>query len=273
MACTPLARAAVVSLAVLYTSASAAEEPAQTDRPLLASEPITSPVAVLAPALPDRWGDLMFLELQQWTQEYEEWKAWFVRWHNRREPGWFSRPRPRRQPPMPPAWLAGTCAGLLDDAGPLAEGCRDWREWARADLTVLATEQIAQERMELERPQKSSWWQHIHVDALWVMTQTGSNAFGVAGMHATVPVSERAQVFAAPGVILMRLPTGDAGRGWRAAMDWGFSYKVWDFRLPLTHRPSTLHFNAVRVWILGNNQMPLERDLYLAGFSVSFRRR
>ena len=216
----------------------------------------------------------MLLELQQWTEAYEEWKAWFVRWHNRREPGWFSRPRPRRQPPAPPAWLARACS-LLDDGDdePMAEGCRAWREWQRADLTVLATGEIAQKRLELERPKKSSWWQHIHIDAMWVMTQTGANAFGVAGMHATVPVSKRAQVFAAPGIILMRLPTSGAGRGWRAATDWGFSYKVCDCRLPLTHRPSTLHFNAVRVWILGNSQVPLERDLYLAGFSVSFRRR
>jgi hypothetical protein len=211
-------------------------------------------------------------DVQHWTREYQEWRAWFVRWHNRHEPGWIST-RARRQRPVPPEWLPGACADLLEDDGPLADGCRAWREWRRDDYAaVLLQQQVVQSREELESPRKSVWWEHFHLDGLWPMTQSGSSAFGVFGFHLALNVTERVQVFLAPGAIVMRVPSGDGSHTWTTATDWGFSFKLFDFSLPVTRRPSTLHFNLARVWLLGGRrELPLSRDLYLAGFSVSFR--
>jgi hypothetical protein len=105
------------------------------------------------------------------------------------------------------------------------------------------------------------------------MTQVGSNAFGVVGVHTTLPVTKRMQVFLTPGAIVMRLPALTGGETWSAATDWGFSYRLFDFRMPAVGRPSTLHFNMARVWVLGTSTVPLTRQLYVAGFSVTFKKR
>lgn len=264
-----VARAMV--LAVSACLCTAAVGAAQEDRPL-PSEPISVSPPVLLPFISDAFFEQRLLDVEQWTRDYEEWKAWFAKWHNRREPGWFST-RARRQPPEPPAWLGGTCEARSDESRILTEGCRAWREWERGNLSVLVDEQVVQTRSHLESPEKSVWWQHVHVDALWPLTQAGGNAFGVAGMHATIPVTHRMQVFIAPGMILMRLPSGNRGQRWSAATDWGFSYRMFDFKMPALGRPSTLHFNIARVWLLDSAGVPGQRGLYLAGFSVTFKPR
>ncbi len=211
-------------------------------------------------------------DVQEWTKEYTKWRTWFAEWRNRREPGWLTT-RDRRQPPEPPAWLPATCSTLLDEAGPVVDGCRALREWARNDYLVdVLTEQVVQTRADQEAPKKSSWWQHVHLDALWPMTQAGSSVLGVCGVHATLDVSKRVQVFLAPGAILMRLPAPDGAR-WTPATDWGFSYRLFDFRMPATRRPAALHMNIAKVWVFGATPLPIRGELYLAGLSVTFNPR
>ena len=43
--------------------------------------------------------------------------------------------------------------------------------------------------------------------------------------------------------------------------------------LTLARRASALHFNMVRVWMLGGNGLQNPGEMYLAGFSMSFKRR
>lgn len=218
--------------------------------------------------------DAQLRDLERWMRDYDAWKEWFARWRNRREPGMF-RAKARRPRPEPPEWLADACFNFAeDDQGSLADGCRAWREWSDGDYaTLVIREKIAQARADQEAPQKSIWWEHIHVDALWPMAQSGSSAFGVLGVHATLQVTRRLGVFLAPGTILMRLPTQDGDRVWSAATDWGLSYRMFDFKMPVIGRPSTLHLNVARVWILGATFQPMDKELYLAGFSVSFKPR
>lgn len=245
---------------------------AQTDFSPLAATPINSPVQVVLPLVLDSSHAQRRLELQQWTRDYKEWKEWFARWYNRPEPGWWSA-HGRQPRPEPPAWLPGVCGSIIDADEMLAEGCRLWRESERGDVAVLLEQQIAQTRTQSEAPQRSVWWQHIHVDALWPITQTGTGAFGVAGAHVTIPVTHRIQVFAAPGIILMRVPSNDARQSWSAATDWGFSYRMFNFRMPGLTRLSTLHFNIARVWFFSTDGLPLSRSVYLAGFSATFNPR
>jgi hypothetical protein len=212
-------------------------------------------------------------ELQRWTRDYTEWKTWFAQWRNRREPGWWST-RPRRVQPVPPPWLAGLCGSPLRDAGPLGDACRAFDDWSSGDEGAQAfSRQLAQARSQHEAPTKTAWWERIHVDALWPVTQIGANAFGVAGMHTTMSVVGRMQVFLTPGMLVMRVPTMQGGMSWSAATDWGFSYRLFDFRMPAANRASTLHFNIVRVWLLGQHAIQAPGEMYLAGFSITFKRK
>lgn len=259
-------RGTLLFLAVFCIAAPAI---AQSDGAPLPSRSVAQPIALVRADAPSQ----QLAALQRWTHDYAEWEAWFLRWRSRLEPGLWST-RARRQPPVPPSWLPDACVSLLIDIGPLADACRAWREWNSGDEGAgLVQQQTTQARSALEAPQKTAWWEHVHVDGLWPMTQTGSQAFGLAGMHTTFNVTTRLGVFLAPGAILMRVPAITGGMTWSAATDWGFSYRLFDFRLPATGRTSTLHFNMVRVWMLGGNALQTPGEMYLAGFSVTFKRR
>jgi hypothetical protein len=211
--------------------------------------------------------------LKQWTHDYQEWRAWYLQWRNRPEPGTFST-RARREPPVPPAWLPPLCTGHTEDSGPIADACVAWRDWQANDLAAsLMTAQIAQTRAAIESPQRTLWWERVHVDALWPMTRTGSNAFGVVGVHTTIHLTKRFQVFLLPGFILMRAPALDGTRNWSAATDWGFSVRLFDLRVPIAARPGTVHLNMARVWVLGNSSIATTGETYLAGLSLSFKQR
>lgn len=212
------------------------------------------------------------IAIERWASDYQKWQAWRAQWRNRPEPGWFSN-KERREPPTPPEWLAESCVSVADDDDWLTEGCRAWREWTQNDESVdQMAQQVAQTRANQEAPRRTIWWERIHLDALWPMTQSGTSAFGVAGTHATFNVTKRFQVFMAPGLILMRLPVlGE--QTWSVATDWGFSFRMADFRMPGLQRPSTVHFNIARVWILGTGGQPVPGELYLAGLSLTFKQR
>jgi hypothetical protein len=257
--------------AVLTALASLCAAPAfagQREPPPLESRPLVSsqfPIAITPEQLQD---------LATWSREYDAWKKWFSRFRNRPEPGVF-RSRPRRPRPDPPDWAAHVCSFTVEeDGGPLGEGCRRYRDWRRNDYAALVmAEKISETRADREAPQKTVWWQHIHVDGLWPMAQTGSSAFGVFGTHATLQLSDRVQVFLAPGAILMRIPTRDGGHAWSGASDWGFSYRIVDFKMPGLRRLSTLHLNIARVWLLGSAAQRASGDIYLAGCSLTFKAR
>jgi len=211
--------------------------------------------------------------LERWIREFNEWKVWFAKWQNRREPGLFTT-RARRQPPETPAWLPEACTPPVEGRPPLAEACRIWRDWVRDGYANgMLKDQQALARSSRERSTKSMWWEHVHLDALWPMTQVGSKAFGVFGTHATMPLGDRVQVFVAPGAILMRLPALDGTQEWNVATDWGMSFRLADVRLPGVKRPAALHINLARVWLLGSQPTLTSGDLYLAGLSLTFKQR
>jgi hypothetical protein len=259
----PVIPAIAAALLLVVSSARA-----QSDAPLPSHGFVAAAPAVFA-AAPSQ----QLLEIARWRRDYGIWKAWFLRWRSTPEPGvWHTRAR--RDAPLPPAWLPEMCASMRQDTGPLADGCRDWREFVDADegRSVVAG-RTAQARSQLESPAHTAWWEHVHIDALWPMTQTGSGAFGLAGMHTTMNVTRRLQVFMAPGAIVMRVPSVTGRPTWTAATDWGFSYRLVDFVMPVTRRASALHFNMVRVWVLGAHGVQMPGEMYLAGFSITFRKR
>ncbi|MGE5815332.1 MAG: hypothetical protein ACM36C_12655 [Acidobacteriota bacterium] len=264
-------RAILAGLLVACTVAPAA---AQSDSSPLPSRPTSARVPLVLAPVPYGPMTERVIEVENWIHEYTEWRAWFTHWHNRRQPGvWSWSSRPRKPKPDPPGWLASTCDGLVEENSTLSEGCRVFAEWRDDDFfTLLAREKVAQARADLEAPQKTMWWQHVHLDAFWPLTQTGSHAYGVFGTHVTMPLTNRLQVFLTPGAILMRVPSNDGGQTWMTATDWGMSVRVFEFTMPGLHRPSTVHLNFARVWLLGGGA-DLSGDLYLAGFSLTFNPR
>jgi len=212
--------------------------------------------------------------IERWTRDYAAWKAWFAEWRNKREPSLFGT-RARRPRPDPPAALFLACPLPSHDVGPLAEPCRLLAEWLRNDVaTEIITQQAAATRARKENQPNTIWWQHVHLDALWPMTQGTSGIYGVLGLHTTIDLTGRIELFLAPGAFLMRVP-GPGGTGqWKPATDWGFSYRLADFTMPRTRRPATLHVNLAKVWLFGRaeNAPPVQSDMYLAGFSVTFKK-
>jgi hypothetical protein len=214
--------------------------------------------------------DRRLRELREWVKEYRSWQEWNERWRGRREPGWLG-PRERRVKPDPPVWLADECRDVVADGGDLYEACELLRHWQDDPATAQIRQQTQTARTQAENPTKTKWWEHIHLDLFWPMTQLGSSVYGVAGMHATIDVTRRLQVFVAPGMMMLNLPALDGTREWKAATDWGFSYRLIDFKVMGSERMASLHLNFAKAWIFGGPQPGGGRSTVdLAGFSVTF---
>ena len=210
-------------------------------------------------------------EAVRWTHSFLEWEDWYAQWGNRREPGVLFTSRGRKAKPTPPAWLAGECAEPIDTEGPMANACQALARWGLDEPSAVVAQRIAQTRATREHEIKSKWWSHIHLDALWPVTQIGSSAFGLAGAHLTMEVAKRMEVFLGPGAMLMRLPSIDGSPRLSSATDWGLSYRLANLRIPGINRPATLHINMAKVWVLGETQLRLPGEMYLAGFSLTFK--
>jgi len=96
----------------------------------------------------------------------------------------------------------------------------------------------------------------------------------VLGAHVTVEIEGRFQIFMTPGVILLNVPTAQGTREWKPATDWGVAYRLFDFRVPVSHRPASFHVNFVRAWMLGNaGNFNFKSNVDLAGFSMTFKKK
>jgi len=126
-------------------------------------------------------------------------------------------------------------------------------------------------RAQQEAPTKTLWWEHIHVDALWPMAQWGSSVLGVVGMHASVDIAGRFQVFVAPGAMVLNLPNGQR-REWKPATDWGIGYRLFDFTFPGTERRASLNLNLAKAWVLADPIGAFPGTVDLLGFSLTFKR-
>ena len=209
--------------------------------------------------------------VERWVRDYTAWKEWFAKWHNRAEPGLFGT-RERRPRPDPPAVLLATCPVPASADAVLVNACHLLEEWRNDDVaTEIIKQQVASSRAKKETEDRSVWWRHVHFDALWPMTQGTSGVYGLVGLHSTIDLTGRVELFLAPGAMLMRVP-GPAGPQWKPATDWGLSYRVTDFTMPGTKRPVTLHLNMARVWLFGQREDVPQSDMYLAGFSLTFRK-
>ena len=194
-----------------------------------------------------------------------------ARWGNRREPGWFSGFRERRQRPDPPVWLFDQCGDLQEDTGTIADACILLGEWA----TDFATAELAKGRAAVsagqEEDDKTIWWEHVHLDVGWPAMQSGVSLYGVVGMHATTSVRGRLQIFVAPGAMLLNVPTRDGDRAWKLATNYGIAFRLSEFSFP-GNRRALLHVNLAKAWLLDAGPDVTTRSTDFVGFSITFKK-
>jgi hypothetical protein len=209
-------------------------------------------------------------ELQQWMDEFVKWETWAAEWSNRRQPGWLTGFRDRREKPTPPDWLAGECASTIFEAGPMAQACTLLTEWADDRVAAQARQARAATTTQQEAPTKTVWWEHIHLDVLWPATQWRGSTYGVVGTHVTTTVHGRLQVFIAPGAMFLNLPGRDGKRVWKVATNYGIGYRLFAFTFP-GGRDALLHVNLAKAWVLSDTaDLVSRRSLDFFGFSMTF---
>jgi hypothetical protein len=264
-----------IPLVLIFVTAGASSTLAQThdDQTVLPATPVPLVEPAVAPSASsamehavDQTGRIA--AMRQWTREYTEWKKWHDRWKGKPEPGWFST-RERRQKPDPPIWLFDACQDLADVESSMADACRLLRSWQEDAAAAQLNTQTLNARSRSEDATKTTFWNHVHADALW-MTPNSSASYGAIGIHVTLRVAGRWQVFVAPGAILLNVSLPDGTRAWQPATDLGFSYRLLDITLP-GKRQGTLHLNVARAWILGGAESLLTSTVDLAGLSLTFK--
>jgi hypothetical protein len=202
-------------------------------------------------------------ELDQWVTDFVAWQEWAERWLNHRQPGFWSYRTERHKKPDPPVWLNDVC-GLLGGDEQFGRPCELLAAW-RDDVVLGKTRRVAAVGpIHTEAPAKTAWWQHLHVDGLWSATQSSMTPFGLFGAHYTIKVEGRLQIFAAPGILLVSVPTFHGNRDLLPATDWGVSYRLFNVG------KHTVHFNLVHAWMLSKRASLAHPNLTMAGLSVSF---
>jgi hypothetical protein len=233
--------------------------------------PITGQQLLTAPDLSDVGAAERTAEMQQWVKDFTEWKEWSERWGNRRQRGLLTGYRERREVPVPPAWLADSCATGVDDSEPVRAACMLLAEWTEDVATILTRQARATTTTQTEEPQKTVWWEHIHMDVLWPAMQWQASVYGVIGLHTATTVRGRFQVFITPGAMLLNLPTRNGSRAWKVATNYGIGYRLFDFTFP-GGRPATLHVNLAKAWVLADiADVATGRSMDFVGFSIAFK--
>jgi hypothetical protein len=241
---------------------------AQTDADLLPSRNLVfNPMPLVAEPRLIVLSDERLQEIDDWTRDFTAWQTWAARWTNRRQPGKWAYVVDRQQKPDPPVWLEDACA-FADGDTRLTHACDLLVSWHDDLTTGKIRRTVVDARAEQEAPSRSVWWQHLHIDGAWSTTQSNAMTFALVGAHYTIDVEGRLQIFAAPGMLVVSVPSLSGSRELWPATDWGASYRLFNVGR------STVHFNLVHAWILGSGASSLlNPNITLAGFSFTFRPR
>jgi hypothetical protein len=225
-------------------------------------------------------------ELERWVQEYMAWQEWAEKWLNR--PQWVLHPFPypfwkdspslfsyvasTRVKPDPPMWLEATCvqwASSAADSDPLVEGCQLLTDWKDDDPTHRIRAQISLSRAREDKPSRTALYEHIHFASLWTtpQTQAAPGALGLAGIHATIDIQGRWQIYPFPGVMAVSVPNRQGERIISIGYDWGFAIRLFDFRVPFLDLPAKAHLNVVEIWV-----PEVEQKISMVGLSFTLKK-
>jgi hypothetical protein len=210
--------------------------------------------------------------LDKWIADYTEWREWSAKWGARRQwvahpfpyPFWkespdiFSYVPPRRVEPEPPAGLEAACvegrsAGSRDRR---ARACELLTFWKDDYATQQIRSAVATARAQKDDVSRSRFIEHIHFASLWTSLQGFGDhgAYGLAGVHATIDLHGRWQVYALPGVMAVSVPNARGRRIVTLGYDWGMALRLGALRLPIAGLPMKVHLNLAHVWLPEVNQ-------------------
>ena len=124
-----------------------------------------------------------------------------------------------------------------------------------------------------EKPVNSSFMKWVHLDGGWVQSANSTIFQGLIGMHVAIFESGRLQFYGPPGVMLIRQEVGGNKHQLRPATTWGFSFRLFDSRIPGTSQQVRIFANLAKVWILGGSQddiISASSSIDMMGLSVTF---
>ncbi len=129
------------------------------------------------------------------------------------------------------------------------------------------------ERLEKEKPSRSSFFDRVHLDVLGAPPQIGggSNLVGLVGAHLTIAEFGRIYLFGPPGVMVAVHAAEDGRSGrWRpmTALTWGISVRLIDFRVRGANRRTVMFLNLTKLWTWGD----FSRGTDFAGLSFAWKR-
>jgi hypothetical protein len=114
----------------------------------------------------------------------------------------------------------------------------------------------------------------LHYDGLWVVPDTRSRAFLLAGVHvAWAQISDRMYMFG-PGVMIVRMTDSSGNRVFRPAQTWGISIRLKDVKLFKSRNEFSVYFNVANGRIHGQGPAFLGegRGMTVVGFSISAKK-
>lgn len=192
--------------------------------------------------------------LDQWTRDVREYRNWYSRNRNRIARNVFGFIDDRREIPPIPEWLPAKCdlLGAFDPAPStaLSDGC-NLLSYYRSDFTAdPSVQQALVAQKQNEQDPHSSFWKHVHLDAGWGSLDYRMKAYGLVGVHVTLPeIAKRVQIFLPPGFLLLSLPDGRGGREFQPAATVGVSIKMFEFEFPQS-KPGTMYFNLAKAYVI-----------------------
>lgn len=154
------------------------------------------------------------------------------------------------------------CESLPEKTRRATEACKTEEERREDEYQKLVAE-----RLEKEKPTKTSFLKWLHVDGLWAPTTLGAGTFGMVGTHVTIANVGRVNFFGPPGVMLL-LENRDGGRSIRPAMTWGISVYLTDFKPPATDHTAQLFLNLAKAQTFGAGRTGMD----LAGLSITWKK-
>jgi len=263
-------RVAFICVLLLIGAASSTFAQSGTDQvpPLVPSSAIPQQL-MTAPDLGEADAAKRAAEVKRWIEEFTEWQEWSAKWTNRRERGWFTSYRERRERPAPPAWLADQCVFVPDDTDALGRACMLLAQWNDEGGFTPVT--AAPAVLAADNAPNTVWWEHVQVDMMWPTLAWQSSTYGIIGMH-TATEKGRLQLFTSPGVMLLNVPTVDAKRAWKVMINYGIGYRLFDFSFP-GNRHATLNVNLAKGWMTsGVTDAVSRRTMDFVGFSIAFKK-
>lgn len=217
-------------------------------------------------------------ELKHWTDDVRSYQRWYQRNKNRIARNVFGGASDRREMPAVPDWLPGKCDLLSEfdppPAGDLPAGCNLLTLYESNFTLDPAAQQVLQAQKQNEEDPHNSFWKHVHLDAGWTSLDYRSHAYGLVGVHVTLPeLAKRVQIYLPPGFLLLSIPDGVGGREFKPAATIGVSIKMFRFVFP-QGKDGTAYFNLAKAYVINraSSSMDMRADVDLIGLSFSWGR-